>query len=80
MYIGFSFHRIESNEEKCSLQSLVQKQKHKIAKKTGPQEKLKVKIKRKSPKQSKNKLQIGSNPKNINFTRQKTRILRITFI
>ena len=56
----------ESDEENCSLQSLVQKRKNNIAKKTGSQQKLKVKIKRKSPKQSKNKLQIGSNPKNIN--------------
>ena len=56
----------ESDEENCSLQSLVQKRKDKIAKKTGSQQKLKVKIKRKSPKQSKPKLQIGNNQESFN--------------
>ena len=56
----------ESDEENCSLQSLVQKRKNKIAKKTGSQEKLKVKIKRKSPKQSKHKLQIENIPESVN--------------
>ena len=51
----------ESDEENCSLQSLVQKRKNNIAKKTGSQQKLKVKIKRKSPKPSKPKLEIGNN-------------------
>ena len=56
----------ESDEENCSLQSLVQKRKNKIAIKTGSQQKLKVKIKRKSPKQSKSKLQIGNNQEVVN--------------